>query len=66
MFAKIKIWTASKLDSELTPLEKKAVISKIARESGCVGEKVVDPSIPKGANPKAPDQALPPKSPWGD
>lgn len=36
------------------------------RESGCVGEKVIDPAIPKGANPKAPGDALPPKSPWGN
>ena len=52
VFAKIKIWTATKVNTDMTPLEIKAVISKIARDAGCLDTKVVDPTQPKNANPK--------------
>jgi len=58
VLTKLQMWSATKLSGDMTTLEIKATIAKIARESGCLGTKVDLPSFDKNAtNPKV-DQLL--------
>ena len=66
LVAKLEMWV-KKMTGELTPLDVKTHLAKIAREAGCEGPKTVDPSLEKNApNPKAiesPQTKLKPRAP---
>jgi hypothetical protein len=53
LVAKLEMWV-KKVTGELTTLDLKTHLAKIAREDGCEGPKTVDPSLEKnGPNHKA-------------
>ena len=53
LVAKLEMWV-KKVTGDLTLLDVKAHLAKIAREEGCEGPKTIDPSLEKNApNPKA-------------
>ena len=61
LVAKLEMWV-KKVTGELTPLDVKTHLAKIAREAGCDGPKTVDPALEKNApNPKAVE--IPPVKP---
>ena len=53
LVAKLEMWV-KKVTGELTPLDVKTYVTKLAREDGCEGPKTVDPRLEKnGSNHKA-------------